>query len=59
MRAEVLSFLDALELPVVDMVAYLLAEEQPALVERLVLEEPAPPLPATPPRQVPLERTGR
>ena len=50
MRADVLSFLDALELPVVDMVghslggvvAYLLAKEQPARVERLVLEEPAP-----------------
>jgi len=66
MRADVLSFLDALELPVVDMVghslggvvAYLLAEEQPARVERLVLEEPAPPLPATPPRQVPSRTDG-
>ena len=34
-------------------VAYLVAEAEPGMVRQLVLEEPPPPLPATPPRVVP------
>lgn len=34
-------------------VAYLVTEAEPGLVRQLVLEEPPPPLPATPPRVVP------
>jgi pimeloyl-ACP methyl ester carboxylesterase len=61
MRSDVLRFLDALDLDDVSLighslggaVAYLVAEDDAQRVRRLVLEEPPPPLPATPPREVP------
>jgi pimeloyl-ACP methyl ester carboxylesterase len=61
MRDDVLALLDALGLEQVTLighsmgafVSYLVAEERPELVVRMVLEEPPPPLPAEPPREVP------
>jgi 3-oxoadipate enol-lactonase len=63
MRADVLGFLRTLHLEEVTLighslgaaVAYLVAEAEPGLVRQLILEEPPPPLPATPPRVVPSE----
>ncbi len=59
--SDVLGLLDALDLDDVRLighsvgaaVAYLVAESNPERIRRLVLEEPPPPLPATPPREVP------
>lgn len=64
MRDDVLGLIDAFGLGRVTLVghsmgaivAYLLAGERPELIERLVLEEPAPPVPASPPRAVPRDR---
>lgn len=61
MRSDVLGFLHTLNLDEVTVighslggaVAYLVAEAEPGLVRQLVLEEPPPPFPATPPRVVP------
>jgi len=61
-----LGFLDALDLNRVNLighslggaVAYLIAEAEPGRVPQLVLEEPPPPLPATPPRDVPARPDG-
>jgi pimeloyl-ACP methyl ester carboxylesterase len=61
MRSDVLGFLRTLNLEEVILighslggaVAYLVAEAEPGLFRQLVLEEPPPPLPATPPRVVP------
>ncbi len=61
MRSDVLGFLRTLNLEEVTLighslggaVAYLVAEAEPGLVRQLVLEEPPPPLPATPPRVMP------
>jgi pimeloyl-ACP methyl ester carboxylesterase len=61
MRDDVVGFLKAPGLEHVTLVghsmggvaAYLVAEDHPAMVNRLVLEELAPPFAATPPREVP------
>jgi pimeloyl-ACP methyl ester carboxylesterase len=61
MCEDVLGFLALLQLTPVDLighsmggvVAYLVAQEWPSAISRLVLEDPAPPLPADPPRTVP------
>ena len=61
MRTDVLGFLHALDLDDVCLVghslggavAYLVAAAEPEGVRRMVLEEPPPPLPAMPPREVP------
>jgi len=66
MCADVAGFLDELGLvPAIVVghsmgafVGYLLAERRPPAVQRLVLEEPPPPLPATPPRTVPERPAG-
>lgn len=66
MRSDVLGFLHALDLDGVCLighslggaVAYLVAAAEPKRVRRLVLEEPAPPLPAMPPREVPPRPEG-
>jgi pimeloyl-ACP methyl ester carboxylesterase len=61
MSSDVLGFLRTLNLEEVTLIghslggaaAYLVAESEPGRVRQLVLEEPPPPLPATPPRVVP------
>ncbi|GAA4639939.1 alpha/beta hydrolase [Actinoallomurus vinaceus] len=61
MRDDVVAFLDVLGLDRVGLVghsmgatvAYLLAGSHPERVDRLVLEEPPPPVPADPPRRLP------
>jgi len=66
MCSDVLGILDALDLDEVRLighslgaaVAYLVAESNPARIRRLVLEEPPPPLPAIPPREVPTRPVG-
>lgn len=66
MRSDVLRFLHALDLDDVCLighslggaVAYLVAAAEPKRVRLLVLEEPAPPLPARPPREVPPRPDG-
>ncbi len=67
MRDDVLGFLDELELaPTIvighsmgGVVGYLVAEQKPAAVVRLVLEDPAPPLAPDPPRAVPDRPEGK
>jgi pimeloyl-ACP methyl ester carboxylesterase len=66
MRDDVIGFLALSQLSPVTMIghsmggviAYLVAEEWPAAISRLVLEDPAPPLPAEPPRTVPERPDG-
>lgn len=66
MCSDVLGFLHALDLDDVCLighslggaVAYLVAAAEPERVRLLVLEEPAPPLPAMPPREVPPRPDG-
>lgn len=66
MRDDVLGFLALRQLAPVDMighsmggiVAYLVAQAWPEAINRLVLEDPAPPLPANPPRTVPERPDG-
>ena len=61
MRDDVLGFLTLLQLPPVELighsmggiVAYLVAQEWPNAISKLVLEDVAPPLPPNPPRPVP------
>jgi 3-oxoadipate enol-lactonase len=66
MCSDVLGFLRALDLDDVRLighslggaVAYLVAAAEPKRMRLLVLEEPAPPLPAMPPREVPPRPDG-
>ena len=61
MRDDVIGFLTLLQLAPVEMighsmggvVAYLVAQEWPGAISKLVLEDPAPPLPPDPPRPIP------
>ena len=61
MRDDVIGFLALLQLAPVEMighsmggiVAYLVAQEWPSAISKLVLEDPAPPLPPDPPRPIP------
>ena len=66
MRDDVIGFLALLQLSPVALighsmggvVAYLVAQEWPAAISRLVLEDPLPPLPSDPPRAVPPRPEG-
>ena len=66
MRDDVIGFLALLHLTPVTMmghsmgaiIAYLVAEEWPNAISRLVLEDPLPPLPADPPRPIPDRPAG-
>ena len=67
MREDVIGFLTVLGLPPVTvighsmggMVGYLVAQEWPDAISRLVLEDPPPPLPADPPRGMPERPEGQ